>query len=301
VSVVVISKDEPALAGTLSALVQGPAASPWSVGEEFEVVVVDASDGRLDYIRDRFSEVRWAPFRQPPGRPVTIALQRNAGVAGTTGEVVVFTDAGCLPADGWLPRLVYPITSGEELMTCGPARDGSVYQPGPGVPRPRYVEEAPTINLAVHRDLFDRIGYFDPRFSYGSDIDFTWRARDAGVRIRVVDGASVVHDWGSLRRQLKRSIGYGRARARLYEKHRSRIVPAIRHDPAALAYPLYILGLPIAWRNWRYLLLLAVPLVRARRYRYPVRVVAEHLAQGVGCLQEVGRMMRPKGDVVVGK
>ena len=36
-----------------------------------------------------------------------------------------------------------------------------------------------------------------------------------------------------------------------------------RHDPMLLAYPLYLLGLPLALRFRSYLLLLAVPLWRS--------------------------------------
>ena len=51
------------------------------------------------------------------------------------------------------------------------------------IAKTEYLPEAPTINLAVHRSVFDRIGDFDERFAYGSDVDFTWRAVDAGFRI----------------------------------------------------------------------------------------------------------------------
>ena len=49
--------------------------------ESWEIVIVDASDGRLDHIRLRHeTEVRWVQFRQPPGVRVSIPHQRNAGV-----------------------------------------------------------------------------------------------------------------------------------------------------------------------------------------------------------------------------
>lgn len=300
VSLVIISKDEPALAATLAAVLGedgngvGPALGPEFDPHDLEVVVVDASAGRLDGTRDRFAPVKWAPFQQPPRTRVTIPHQRNAGVAEAVGDIIVFTDAGCLPAPGWLGRLVQPIVSGQELVTCGTSSQGSVYDPWSGAEPPEYLEEAPTINLAVARSVFDRIGGFDERFAYGSDMDFTWRAREAGIRIRFVPDAGVSHDWGTGSRQLKRAVAYGRAKVRLYDKHRSRIVPAIRQDPVTFAYPLYLLGLPFALKNWRYLLLLAVPLYRARRRPFPVRTVAEHLAQGAGCLQELWGMARAR-------
>lgn len=296
VSLVIISKDEPALAGTLEA-VRGQHVADAAEGRapyDLEVVVVDASAGRLDGVRDKFADVAWVPFTAPEGVRVTIPHQRNVGVQRAGGDIIAFTDAGCEPGHSWLSRLVAPIIEGDELMTCGPSSGGSLYDPWAGKGLPEYVEEAPTINLALARAVFDEVGGFDVRFAYGSDMDFTWRARRAGVRIRMVADAAVSHDWGSSRRQLKRAIAYGRARVRLYDKHRERLLPALRQDPVFFAYPLYLLGLPLAVRNWRYLLLLCVPLYRARKRPSPWRTVAEHLAQGVGSLQEILDMARAR-------
>ena len=49
ISIVIISKDEASLDGTLTAV----AAQAQALEETAEIVVVDASDGRLDYIRLR--------------------------------------------------------------------------------------------------------------------------------------------------------------------------------------------------------------------------------------------------------
>jgi glycosyltransferase involved in cell wall biosynthesis len=286
VSIVVISKDEPALATTLEAL------NP-SAGDTFdEVVVVDASDGRLDAIRDAHPWVTWVPFVRLPGSGVTIPEQRNTGVSKATGDVIVFTDCGCVPEEDWLELLLEPILFGEEQVVCG--RTGSlgksVYD---GIPAgssiespPDYVDECPTINMAFRRTAFGAVGGFDESFQYGSDIDFSWRLRRAGIAIRYVPGAVVVHDWGDRARQTRRALQYGRARAHLYRKHPRRIPHMVRADPIVAAYPLFLLGLPLTLR-WRwYPLLLAVPLWRNRRNQ-PARVVADHLWFGAGVLQEL--------------
>ena len=83
----------------------------------------------------------------------------------------------------------------------------------------RYLKEAAsTINLAFRREVFDTVGGFDEGFAYGSDTDFSWRVTDAGYRIRSVPDAIALHDTGTLRRQLRRSYLYGKARVRLYRK-----------------------------------------------------------------------------------
>src|ERR1700756_4180923 len=102
ISVIVICKDEPSLEQTLE--VVWPAAM--KVGQDAEVIVVDASEGRLDQIRDRYEgRVMWLAFKQSPGVRTTIPHQRNVGVRAAHGDIIVFTDAGCIPEDDWLEQL----------------------------------------------------------------------------------------------------------------------------------------------------------------------------------------------------
>ncbi|MCD0450134.1 glycosyltransferase [Actinocorallia sp. API 0066] len=286
ISVVVISKDERALDATLTAV----AAQLAELGTPGELVVVDASAGRLADIAARHPGVRWLDFTRPAGVRVSIPHQRNAGVRAARGDVVVFTDAGCLPADKWLARLVEPVLDGAEAVTAGVAT-GGLYERDV-LRRPDYLDECPTINLAFTRAAFDAVGGFDERFEYGSDVDFSWRLIDAGHRIRSVPDAVVTHDWGDGRRQLKRSFAYGKARSRLYRKHRARRGRLLTAEPMVVVYPVFLLGLPVLllapWLPWvlAYPLLLAVPAWRARG-NGPARVVVDHLAYGAGVLADL--------------
>lgn len=299
-SVVVVSKDEPALAGTLDSLAVQARRAVASLLEDVEVVVVDASSGRLDEVRSARDWVRWIDYHPPPGARVTIAQQRNVGVRASHGDIVVFTDCGCEPADDWLVRLLAPLLAGGERMACG--RTGAAgpvdpyYAPARTARGSDYLSECPTVNLALRREVFDEVGLFDESFEYGSDTDFSWRAVAHGVQIRYVPDAVVLHDWGTRRRQVRRSYLYGKARARLLAKHvlgrGGRTAPRRQlgeQDLVALAYPLFLLGLPLAARRRSYLLLLAVPLWRNRRHA-PVAAVVDHLALGAGVLAGAGEL-----------
>ena len=102
VSLVIVSKDEPALADTLDAV------EKLTSGLLDEVVVVDASQRRLDRVRIDHPWVAWHDYEQPEGVRVTISHQRNIGVARARGDVIVFIDCGCIPRAHWLDRLLAP-------------------------------------------------------------------------------------------------------------------------------------------------------------------------------------------------
>ena len=286
-SVVIVNKDERLLAATLDAL------------EEFvgttidEVLVVDASNGELDDIRRAHEWAHWIDYAQPEGLRTTIAHQRNVGVRNAVGDVIVFTDSGSLPEDGWLERLLAPIVHDGESVSCGPARaiGKSVYS---GIhwfenADKDYVPMATTINLAFRRDAFDEVGGFDEKFGSAEDLDFTWRLVDAGHRLRWVQDAVVQHDWGTATRQLRRAFFYGKGRCRLLRKHPHRIVEASRQNPVPVVYTLFLLGLPLTLK-WRwYPLLLVWPMWRQRNEELRWLVLLDHLAMGAGIIDELLR------------
>jgi GT2 family glycosyltransferase len=286
ISVVIISKDEPALDETLTDVTAQLA----GLAEPGEVVVIDASSGRLDHIRRAHEQdVRWLDFDRPAGVRVSIPHQRNAGVRAARGDIIVFTDAGCRPFPGWLERLVAPLRSGE-TVTAGVSvdLDGAIHYelPPEHAGESTYLRESPTLNFAFRREAFDAVGGFDESFQYGSDVDFSWRLADIGYRIRCVPDAILAHDYGNARRQRRRAYVYGKARARLYRKHRSRRRDVLRNDPLVVVYPLVLIGLPITLVFPVYLLLLLIPAWRNRSYGI-VRVLIDHLWFGAGVLAEL--------------
>jgi GT2 family glycosyltransferase len=280
VSLVIVNKDDRGVAHTLLAL------DGIEPDQQTEIVLVDASEGRLDDVRDAFPQVRWIEFRPRSDKP-TIAEQRNVGVASSRGEIVVFIDASCVPDPGWLSTLIRPLVEEGELIVAGShrsagkrsIRDEDAHFVGNG----RYIPEAPTLNLAVHRSVFERIGGFDEAFRYGSDLDFTWRAVDHGYRIRYVPEARVTHDWGTSWRDLRRTFVYGQARYHLYAKHLCRRRRAWREDWVSLAYPLFLIASPVCVVAPRILMLLAIPLVKNIRHR-PVLTVVHHFVYAAGIL-----------------
>ena len=289
ISIVVISKDEASLDDTLTDV----ASQTRDLDDSSEIVVVDASEGRLDHILRRHeSAVRWVQFRRPPGVAVSIPHQRNVGVRTARGGIIVFTDAGCRPEPGWLIRLVAPLYQDENITAgtiSGVSGSHGLYALGEQQVRAcQYLTECGTGNLAFRREAFDVVNGFDEAFAYGSDVDFSWRLIDAGYRICSVPDAIIHHDYGTWRRQWRRSYVYGKARTRLYRKHRARIRHIIRKDPVVVVYPAFLIGLPLTLIFPFYPALLLIPAWRNRSHG-PLRVLVDHLLYRAGVLAELAR------------
>jgi GT2 family glycosyltransferase len=288
ISIVIISKDEPQLDRTLR-LVREQLDASKNFGE---IVVVDASEGRLDTVRQSHEgAVRWIDFRRPAGVEISIPHQRNAGIAEATGDIIVSVDAGCEPGPLWLDRLVAPLMDGESaaygLALATPGTKNKLYdRHAIRSLEATYLKECSTINFAFRRKIFDELGGFDEGFAYGSDVDFSWRLVNAGHQIRAVPEAIIWHDWGGSKRQRRRSYQYGKARVRLYRKHRDRLKNIWRTEPVTVVYPLLVLGLPLTVVFPLYPALLLIPAWRNREDG-ALDVVIDRVIFGLGVLAEL--------------
>ena len=255
VSLVIVSKDEPALADTLDAV------EKLTSGLLDEVVVVDASQQRLDRIRVDHPWVVWHDYEQPEGVRVTISHQRNIGVARARGRRdrlhrLRLHPTGALAQIDFSRRFPTKVSGSLAVLLRRRVR-ASTRDPAGGA-TPRSATSPRLRRSTSHSDVeaFDVVGGFDESFAAGEDIDFTWRLNDAGYRLRWVPNAVVEHEWGDTRRQMRRSFSYGAAWARLFRKHPRRLRAALQDHPVAVVYPLFLLGLPLTIRYRTYPLLL---------------------------------------------
>lgn len=254
--------------------------------KETEIIVVDASDGKLDYIRNKYPEVNWIHFLSKAVNKVTIPEQRNIGIKNSKGSRIIFIDANCIPKKDWYVNLINMADKNEQIVAgkVNPINKKSVNNINNHSTKVgKYLTECPTINLLIDKKVFDKIGFFDENLEFGSDIDFSWRAIDAGFKIRYEKDAIVFHDWGDFSEEIRRSYRYGVAKSILLIKHISRIKKITQYESITLIYPLFLLFIPLTFIFHYYPLLILIPLIRNYKNN-PFKVVYINLIYGVGFL-----------------
>jgi glycosyltransferase involved in cell wall biosynthesis len=201
VSVVIPARDEERTIGrTLEAVF-----AQEIPGVDLEVVVVD--DGSTDATAAVASGSGARVVRLRRGEGGSPGAARNRGATAATGDPVVFLDADCAPAPGWLEALLAAHEGGEVVV-------GGALDAPPGLPatarcdhycgsyhvhpeRPAgYVPNHPPANLSVRRDAFAEGGGFAESLPLADGHEeLPWQARlgRRGVRIRFEPRAVVFH------------------------------------------------------------------------------------------------------------
>lgn len=285
ISIITIVKNDRGIENTLEKLVTIP--KP----DTSEIIVVDASGGKLDDIKNRYPSVNWINYFSPTGKKITIPEQRNTGVKTAKGNIIVFIDSSCIPVDNWLFELFNSYTRHSDAIICGaiiPTSNKALNNIWHASDKSEIRHESPTGNILLDKKVFTKIGYFDESLSYGEDIDFTWRAVKAGFTIRFNNKAIVSHDWGNFMSEIQRSYKYGKARAMLYKKHRYKWKSILYKDRVSLIYSLYVLFFPLVIIFPLYPLILLIPIIKnIGRYKFQmmIKLIILNIINGVGVIK----------------
>ncbi|HXU28978.1 MAG TPA: glycosyltransferase [Thermoanaerobaculia bacterium] len=173
----------------------------WNLRPPHEVIVVGSDQpGRVP----RDGSVRWIETAER----VNPAAARNLGVSEAKSEKILFIDSDCRPFPGWAERLAgaldqspvaggavtFPRNSGETSVWALADNIASFHE----LLSDRTAEANTrgaigSLNLAVRRDAWDKIGGFDEALTTSEDFDWVLRARAAGFATAFVPDAIVEH------------------------------------------------------------------------------------------------------------
>lgn len=271
---------------------------------------------------DPTSDVRWVPSGD-----VGPAAKRDRAVAAATGDILAFLDDDSYPSPQWLQGVLRHFEDTTVAAVGGPAvtppgerfwaaAAGAVLSSwlGSGPTRMRFVpvgsvrsvDDWPSVNLLVRRDVFAAVGGFGTTYWPGEDTVLCLEIVRRGYRI-LYDPAVVVyhHRATTPLRHLRQFARYGLHRGYFVRKYPATSRRAAYLFPSAavllgLSLVLVALGVPAVRRplGWVVLVALGVAFAsgfwearRARRWGvapfYVPLLVATHVTYGLAFLRGV--------------
>lgn len=190
-----------------------------------EVVVVDgnSTDGTLKIVKE--FPVR---FFSEPG--LGYGYARNVGVQKAEGDIIFFIDADCYAEPNWIEKImphfkspgVVAVTGRLNLWNREHACARFLAYVGGRMNPPthkKFVEIAPTMNLAFRRNVVFDVGWFDENMARCEDTDFTYRLTRRYTLLyepeAVVWFRGSPNIWTATRKCIRHFIGVGQ----LFAKH----------------------------------------------------------------------------------
>jgi O-antigen biosynthesis protein len=187
---------------------------------DYRVVVVDngSSDSSPEMVRRRFPQVELIENGCNRG----FAAGNNVALRQLKTGYAVLLNPDVVVSPEWLRELMAPMVADPSIGIAGcklTFPNGRVQHAGGFITAPqafpghyglneidegqhdslRDVEYVTGAAMALARPLLNRIGLLDEGyFLYYEEVDFCWRARQAGFRVVYVPGATAVHDESAL-------------------------------------------------------------------------------------------------------
>jgi glycosyltransferase involved in cell wall biosynthesis len=182
--------------------------------DRFEIIVADNNSRcGIDAVRQAVPTAKVVQAKEQGAGPA-----RNAGVAGSSGRILAFIDADCVPNQDWIEKGVagiqaYDFIGGRVIVTSEDPRKPNAVEAFETVfafDFERYINEVGfTGNMFVWRNVFDAVGPFGNGLA--EDMDWSFRARAKSFRLGYVDDVVVKHparkSWPELKARWKRMIG----------------------------------------------------------------------------------------------
>lgn len=204
---------------------------PQTTKNEVEIIVVD--DGSTDNtpsIIQSFKQIKY--IRQANAGPATA---RNRGVRESRGEIIFFTDADCIPESDWIEKMIvhfddpkiavvagsYGIANSDKILARCIHRE-IVFRHK--VLMPTLCKAFGSYNFCIRREIFDKVGGFDPKYRHasGEDNDLSYKIIKSGCKIYFEKNSRVKHYHPEhIRKYLLEQFRHGFWRVKMYRDHPS--------------------------------------------------------------------------------
>jgi len=244
---------------TLSACLESLADQ--SVSEaNYEIIVVD--DGSTDdtsKITNRFNVKYIFQTNQGP------AAARNKGADAAAGQIILFTDADCVPDHNWIREMVSPFSDREVVGVKGAYKTRQTELAARFaqaefddrydlLQKSRSIDMIDTYSAAFKKDIFLNIGGFDQSFTVANneDTDLSYRLAAAGYKLVFNPAAFVYHTHSdTFIKYLKLKFRRGYWRMVVYRRYPDKAVKD-SYTPAVIKIQTIVmaLSLPFFFLSW---------------------------------------------------
>jgi glycosyltransferase involved in cell wall biosynthesis len=155
--------------------------------QPFEVILVDdGSTDRTAQIIGKYDNVQYI-YQTNQG----VAAARNTGIKNSSGELIAFLDAD----DCWAPNklnIQVECLLKHPHIGCTLGRQKNFLEPG--TEKPFWLMEEHLLKdhvgflptSLIRRDIFDKVGLFNPDYKISEDVEWFSRVKDASVPVMVV-------------------------------------------------------------------------------------------------------------------
>ncbi len=227
--------------GTLAACLEA-LLSQTTPRDRYEVIYVDDAsvDGSVE-VACRYPDVTLIRLDENRGQ----AHARNVGLAQSRGELILFTDADCVPAPDWIEAMQRPFADPEVAGAKGiyATRQASLvarfaqleYETRYEIMRRQSsIDFIDTYSAGYRRAVLEEHGGFDARFRIDEDQELSFRLAEAGCKMVFNPEALVYHQHpATLQRYLRRKYHIGYWKALVLRRHPEKAVRD-SHTPQAL-------------------------------------------------------------------
>jgi len=206
--------------------------------ERYEIIVVD--DGSTDDTKSIIEEGGGRfPIRYCHQENKGPAAARNRGAGMALGDMILFTDADCVPSETWIQEIISPFHNPEIVAVKGAYKTNqrSLWARFAQVEfneryhkllKQEYIDMIDTYSAGFKKEVFLSMGGFDPSFPFpnNEDTDLSYRMSLEGYKMVFNPDAIVWHSGhpDSLKKYVKLKFWRGYWRMVVYRRYSNKII-----------------------------------------------------------------------------